>query len=46
VAIKAGEIVDWLKEDLDLGRGYAMAIYTLLKGREDAGKGTREKLKS
>lgn len=36
--IKAGEIVDWLKEDFDLGRGHAMAIYALLKGRRDAEK--------
>lgn len=30
--IKAGEIVQWLKEDFDLGHGHAMAIYALLKG--------------
>ena len=30
--VKAGAIVDWLKEDYDLGRGHAMAIYALLKG--------------
>jgi hypothetical protein len=30
--IKAGEIVQWLKDDFDLGHGHAMAIYTLLKG--------------
>ena len=30
--IKAGEIVDWLKEEFDLGHGHAMAIYALLKG--------------
>lgn len=30
--IKAGQIVDWLKEDFDLGHGHAMAIYALLKG--------------
>jgi hypothetical protein len=29
---KAGEIVNWLKEDFDLGHGHAMAIYALLKG--------------
>ena len=29
--VKAGEIVAWLKEDFDLGRGHAMAIYSLLK---------------
>jgi hypothetical protein len=30
--VKAGAIVDWLKEDYDLGRGHAMAIYSLFKG--------------
>ena len=30
--IKAGEIVDWLKDDFNLGHGHAMAIYALLKG--------------
>jgi hypothetical protein len=31
-AVKAGEIVAWLKKDFDLGHGHAMAIYTLFKG--------------
>jgi hypothetical protein len=30
--VKAGQIVEWLKDDFDLGRGHAMAIYALLKG--------------
>lgn len=30
--IRAGEIVDWLKDEFDLGHGHAMAIYALLKG--------------
>jgi hypothetical protein len=30
--VKAGEIVDWLKNDFDLGHGHAMAIYALFKG--------------
>jgi hypothetical protein len=30
--VKAGEIVQWLKDDFDLGHGHAMAIYALLKG--------------
>ncbi len=30
--VKAGEIVQWLKEDFGLGHGHAMAIYALLKG--------------
>lgn len=28
---KAGEVVDWLKEDYDLGRGHAMAFFHVLK---------------
>ena len=35
--VKAGAIVQWLKEDFDLGRGHAMAIYMLLKGAKSAG---------
>jgi len=31
-SVKAGEIVDWLKKDFDLGHGHAMAIYALFKG--------------
>ena len=33
--IKAGDIVQWLKDDFDLGHGHAMAIYALLKGIKD-----------
>jgi hypothetical protein len=33
--IKAGEIIAWLKEDFDLGRGHSMAIYATFKGREE-----------
>ena len=29
--IKAGQIVQWLKDDFDLGHGLAMAIYALFK---------------
>jgi len=29
---KAGDIINWLKADFDLGHGHAMAIYALLKG--------------
>ena len=28
--VKAGEFFDWLKQDFDLGRGHAMALYSLL----------------
>jgi hypothetical protein len=34
-AVKAGEIVQWLKDDFDLGHGHAMAIVALLKGKKD-----------
>jgi hypothetical protein len=30
--VKAGEIVQWLKDDFELGHGHSMAIYALLKG--------------
>jgi hypothetical protein len=29
--VKAGQIVDWLKKDFQLGHGHAMAIYTVFK---------------
>lgn len=32
---KAGEIVNWLKTDFDLGHGHAMAIYALLSGKKN-----------
>ncbi|WP_339548379.1 DUF4287 domain-containing protein [Pseudomonas sp. RA_35y_Pfl2_P32] len=31
--IKAGQIIEWLKADFDLGHGHSMAIYALLKGK-------------
>ena len=30
--VKAGAIVQWLKEDFELGHGHSMAIYALFKG--------------
>ena len=36
-AVRAGEIVKWLKEDFGLGHGHAMAIYALLKGVKNEG---------
>jgi len=30
---KAGEIINWLKEDFELGHGHAMAIYATFKGK-------------
>jgi hypothetical protein len=32
--IKVGEVVAWLKEEFQLGHGYAMAIVALLKGKQ------------
>ncbi len=32
--VKAGQIVQWLKDDFDLGHGHSMAIYALFKGKE------------
>ena len=37
--VKAGEVIDWLKQDFGLGRGHAMAIVALLKG--DKGEGDK-----
>lgn len=33
--VKAGEIVNWLKTDFDLGHGHAMAIFAFLKGKKE-----------
>jgi Domain of unknown function (DUF4287) len=30
--VKAGEIVEWLRQEFDLGHGHAMAIYAIFKG--------------
>ena len=30
-SVKAGQIVDWLKEDYGLGRGHAMALVHVIK---------------
>ena len=34
-AVKAGEIVQWLKDDFELGHGHAMAIYAFFKGKTE-----------
>jgi hypothetical protein len=34
---KAGEIVDWLKQDFDLGRGHAMALVHVIKNGAQIG---------
>lgn len=33
--VKAGEIVQWLKEDFDLGHGHAMAVVAYFKGKRE-----------
>ena len=34
LTVKAGEIVNLLKKDFELGHGHAMAIYAYLKGKK------------
>jgi len=34
---KAGDIINWLKEDFDLGRGHAMALVHVIKNGADIG---------
>ncbi|MGS2741721.1 DUF4287 domain-containing protein [Sinomicrobium sp. M5D2P17] len=31
--LKAGQIVQWLKDDYDLGHGHTIAVYAYLKGK-------------
>ncbi len=35
--VKAGEIVQWLKDDFELGHGHAMALVALFKGTKKEG---------
>lgn len=35
--VKAGEIVQWLKDDYELGHGHAMALFALFKGIKKEG---------
>lgn len=32
--VKAGQIVEWLHEEFDLGHGHSMAVYALLSGKK------------
>ncbi len=43
--VKAMEIVNWLKEDFDLGHGHAMAIYTTFTGHKEYKPTTKTKPK-
>ncbi|QEC66624.1 DUF4287 domain-containing protein [Panacibacter ginsenosidivorans] len=36
-SVKAGEIVQWLKDDFELGHGHAMALFALFKGMKKEG---------
>ena len=33
--VKAGQVIDWLKADFDLGHGHAMAVVAWFKGKRD-----------
>ena len=33
--VKAGQVIDWLKADFNLGHGHAMAIVALFKGKRN-----------
>ncbi len=35
--VKAGELVQWLKDDFELGHGHAMALFALFKGAKKEG---------
>ena len=35
--VKAGQVVQWLKEEFDLGHGHAMALFALFKGVKKEG---------
>ena len=35
--VKAGEIVQWLKDEYELGHGHAMALFALFKGVKKEG---------
>ncbi len=37
--VKATAVTDWLKTELGLGHGHAMAVYALLKGAKKEGDG-------
>ena len=36
--VKAGDIVNWLKQEFKLGHGHSMAIYALLKEMKKEGE--------
>ena len=34
-SVKAGQIVQWLKDEFDLGPGHSMALFALFKGSKN-----------
>ncbi len=34
-SVKAGQIVQWLKDEFDLGHGHSMALFALFKGSKN-----------
>ncbi len=35
--VKAGQIVEWLRDEFSLGHGHSMAVYALLSGKRKPG---------
>lgn len=35
--VKAGQIVEWLREEFELGHGHSMAVYAMLSGKKKPG---------
>lgn len=35
--VKAGQIVEWLRDEFGLGHGHSMAVYALLTGKKKPG---------
>jgi hypothetical protein len=35
--VKAGQIVEWLRDEFGLGHGHSMAVYALLSGKKQVG---------
>ncbi|WZP00567.1 DUF4287 domain-containing protein [Isosphaeraceae bacterium EP7] len=35
--VKAGQVIEWLKRDFELGHGHAQAVVALLKGTKQEG---------
>jgi Domain of unknown function (DUF4287)/Domain of unknown function (DUF5655) len=42
--VKASEVIDWLARDFGLGRGHAMAVFSLIKQDRTPPAGTDEKI--